>query len=64
VSAESIGETAFLVVAWPRGAKLSSAGTAPATVGQNRAKTSRREATWSKRRVKSESQNGKFRVRL
>jgi hypothetical protein len=47
VSPESIGKTAFLRVAWPRGAKLSPVGTAGATVGQNQAKLLPNEAVWS-----------------
>ena len=47
MSPESIGKTAFLRVAWPRGAKLSPVGTAGATVGQNQAKLLPNEAVWS-----------------
>ena len=58
VSAESIGKTAFLGVAWPRDAKPTPPGAAGSTVDQNWAKTLPREAVWSKAELKSESQNG------
>jgi len=58
VSAESIGKTAFLGVAWLRDAKLTPADDAGSTVGQNRDKALPSEAVWSMRKLKSESQNG------
>jgi len=57
VSAESIGKTAFLGVAWPRDAKPTPPGAAGNTVGQNRAKALPSEAVWSNG-LESESQNG------
>ncbi len=44
VSAESIGKTAFLGVAWPRDAKLISPGAAGSLHGPNRGKTLLTEA--------------------
>jgi hypothetical protein len=58
VSTKSIEKTAFLGVAWPRGTKLSPAGTAGDTVGQNWAKPLPNEAVWLQGEFKSESQNG------
>jgi hypothetical protein len=63
VSPESIGKTAFLGVAWPRGAKLSPAGTGGATVGQNQAKLLPNEALWSIRRVEIGDSKRKFRFK-
>jgi len=47
VSAESIGQTAFLGVAWPGDAKPTHPGAAGGTVDQNWAKTLPREADCS-----------------
>src|SRR5271167_4300515 len=58
VSAESIGKTAFLGVAWPRDAKPIPSGAAGNTVDQNRLKPCRGKpfglyGSWN-RRVKTE----------
>ncbi len=58
MSAQSIGPTAFMGVAWPRDAKPTHPGAAGGTVDQNWAKTLPSEAVWSMRKLKSESQNG------
>ena len=47
MSAESIGKTAFLAVAWPREAKPTPPGAAGSALDQNRAKTLTRRAVWS-----------------
>jgi hypothetical protein len=44
VSAESIGQTAFLGVAWPRDAKPTHPSAAGGTVGQNWAKVGQKLA--------------------
>jgi hypothetical protein len=58
VSAESIGQTAFLGVAWPQDAKPTHPGAAGGTVDPNWAKTLPREAGCLYAELKSERQNG------
>ena len=60
MSAESIGQTAFPGVAWPRDAKPTHPGAAGSTVGQNRAKILPKEAVWSTRRVEIGESKRKF----
>ena len=63
MSAESIGQTAFLGVAWPRDAKPTHPGAAGGTVDQkNWAKTLPREAGWSICGVEIGEAKRKFRV--
>jgi hypothetical protein len=67
VSAESIGQTAFPGVAWPRDAKPTHPGAAGGTVDQNWAnwaKTLPREAGWSICGVEIGEAKRKFRLTL
>jgi len=63
VSPESIGQTAFLGVAWPRDGKLTAVGAAGNTVGQNWTKTLPNETVWPKRRVGIGESKRKFRFK-
>jgi hypothetical protein len=64
VSVESIGQTAFLAVAWPREAKPTPPGAAENTVGQNRAKALPREVGWSISAVEIGEAKRKFRLAI
>jgi hypothetical protein len=63
VSAQSIGPTAFMRVAWPREAKPTHPGAAGGTVDQNWAKTLTREAVWSTGGVGIGESKRKFRLK-
>ncbi len=62
VSVESIGQTAVAGIAWPRDAKSTPPEPAGSTVAQNRTKTLRREAVWSKTRVEIGESKREFRI--
>src|SRR5258708_38150028 len=62
VSAESIGQTAFLVVAWPRDAKPTHPGAGWRHRGPNWAKTLPREAGWPICGVEMGEAKRKFRL--
>jgi PPOX class probable F420-dependent enzyme len=64
VSAESIGQPAFLGVAWPRDGKPILPGAAGSTLEQNWAKTLPRKAGWSIGGVEIGEAKRKFRMKI